>query len=460
VSRRAALLCGLTALLAAGCLDGDRAGAAKNLLLISLDTTRADHLSAYGYERPTSPRIDALAESGHRFEAAYTVMPSTLPAHAAMFTSLHPRELGVLSNGATVPTTAYTLAERLAESGFATAAFVSAVPLHARLGIDQGFDHYDEPPVKRPANETRERALDWLRRREGERFFAFVHFYDPHTWYEAPAPSRARFGVPAGRQPPVRDFVRDPAALSRAARAHAVAAYDAEIHFADSQVGALLDALAELGLRADTVVVVTSDHGETLDELLESYGYAFDHGEFLHGRELRVPLVLSLPPGALGLPERGVHDAVVSILDIMPTLLDLLGVACAAPCSGRSLVPLLAGEPLAPQPAFAERRHLTEQERRAPQSPWLAGEEASVTSGAWHFVEGGGRPAALFDRLADPAETVDLAAARPEVAARMQRLIDAWRAGHAAAEASGAPLDPEILEALRSLGYATEGDAP
>jgi arylsulfatase A-like enzyme len=448
----------LAALLASGCFEGG-GGAAKNLLLISLDTTRADHLSLYGYEHVTSPRIDAVAAAGHRFDAAYSVMPSTLPAHAAMFTSLHPRELGVRGNGMPVPSTAYTLAERLVEQGFATAAFVSAVPLHARLGLDQGFQHYDEPPVKRPGNETRTRALDWLRRQGEGRFFLFVHLYDPHTWYEAPESARTRFGAPGGRQPPARDFLRDASDLSPAMRKDAIAAYDAEIHFADAQVGALLDGLEALELREDTLVVVTSDHGETLDELIDPYGYAFDHGEFLHGRELRIPLVMSLPP-ALDLPASGVHDTLVSLLDLMPTFLELLGLPCTAPCLGRSLVPLLDGEGISPQPVYAERRRLTEEERRAPPSPWLQGDEMSVTSEDWHFVEAGGRPPELFDRLGDPQETRNLAAARPEVVARMQRLIDAWRASHALAEASGVPVDPEVLEALRSLGYATEGDAP
>ena len=458
--RASAFLLALGALLlATGCGEREAPAVpvARNLLLVTLDTTRADHLSCYGYERPTSPHLDALAAVGHRFSDAQTVMPTTLPSHAAMFTSLRPRELGVRTNESIVSPAAHTLAERLSERGFAAGAFVSATPLHPRFGLAQGFATYDHPAdAERPGDETRVRAVEWLRAHATERFFCFVHLFDAHTWYMSPDPWREQFGAPRRVLPPAREFVPDRAAFTPEVRRASIDAYDAEIRFADEQLGALLAELDALGLRETTLVVVLADHGETLDELLEPYGYAFDHGEFLHRRELRVPLVVAPPAGALAAGPQ-VHDELVSTLDLMPTVLDLLGVPCEEPCSGRSLVPLFSGGALPPRPVVAERRQLAPAEIQRPPSPFLKGVELSATTPSWHFVRCEGRPLELYDVAADPEELVNLSAVQPDAVARMQELIDAWQAARAVALPSGAgrEVDPKLLEELRALGYAT-----
>jgi arylsulfatase A-like enzyme len=442
------------------CGGGDGAPLPRNLLLVSIDTLRADHVGCYGYGRPTTPHLDALAARSDRFESYWSVLPTTLPAHAAMFTSLHPKLVGAAANGLPVSPAAHTLAERLRERGFATGAFVSAVPLHPRFGLDQGFDVYDHPQgEERRGDRTRERAEAWLAERGEGRFFAFVHLFDPHTWYDAPAAERELFDAPAGPLPPerMRVFLERPAAFDEELRADLTDAYDAEIRFADAQLGALLARLERLDLSDSTLVVVTSDHGETLDELIERYAYGYDHGEFLHGRELRVPLVVHVP----GWDGARVHADPAGQLDLLPTLLELLGLPREGLLLGRSLAPLLRGESLPPRPIFAERRDLTSGEVARPPTPALAGEEYAVADGPWLAVLGAARGDALFDLRADPRGERDVSADEPDEMGRMRGLVDAWRATQAALGSLGATtepgaIDPALLEALRALGYATD----
>jgi len=447
----------LALLVAAGCGGGARGPAAKNLLVVSIDTLRADHVSCYGYGRETTPNLDALAARSQRFASCWSVLPTTLPAHAAMFTSLHPKLVGALANGFPVAPEAHTLAERLRERGFATGAFVSAVPLHPSFGLDQGFETYDFPEgEERTGDVTRARAEAWLAERGEERFFAFVHLFDPHTWYDAPQAERALFGAPKGPLPPERIFLKRPEAFGPAQRAALVDAYDAEIRFADAQLGALLEGLERRGLADSTLVVVTSDHGETLDELIDAYGYGYDHGEFLHARELHVPLVLHVP----GDDAPRVHADAVSHLDLVPTVLELLGLPREGLLLGRSLVPLVVGGSLPPRPAFAERRTLTRGEVLRPESPFLSGEEYAVAGEAWLLVSGATRGDALYDLRSDPAASVDVAAGHPGERQRLEDLIESWRETQAALGSQGAAasgeVDPALLEALRALGYAAD----
>lgn len=424
-----------------------------NLLLISVDTTRADHLGCYGYERPTSPRIDTLAATGHLFQAAYTVMPTTLPSHATMFTSLYPAQLGVRWNGARVRSQAYTMAERLSEHGFETAAVVGAVVLHPRLGLKQGFDTYLCPQEGEwPATRVRTLAGKWLRRNQDKRFFCFAHFFDPHTAYNAPRELAAMFAAPHRRLPPERAFITRTGVFTAKLRTETINAYDAEIRYASDEVGRLLGQLSKLGLRERTIVVFVSDHGETLDELFDRYSYAFGHGEFLYRRELRIPFILWLPKD-FGFAAPATHTEPVSTLDLLPTLLELLGVPCEPPFEGRSLVPLLMGETLDPRPIISERHALTARQRR--RSPLMQGVEFAVTDAQWHWIHSTSRDDELLDIKADPFERENVLARHPETAARLAVVLQAWSetCGASPAEAKEEPVDPEIIRALRSLGY-------
>lgn len=437
---------------------GGAADPPRSLLLVSIDTLRADHVGCYGYERPTTPHMDALAARSDRFESYWSVMPTTLPAHAAMFTSLHPRMVGAPANGRLVTPQAHTLAERLREHGFATGAFVSAVPLHPTFGLAQGFQVYDHAPAEeRRGNKTRARAEAWLRERGNERFFAFVHLFDPHTWYDAPQPERDLFGAPAGPLPEERGFLERPGALDAAQRARLVDAYDAEVRFADAQVGALLALLEELHLSNSTVVVVTSDHGETLDELVEQHGYGYDHGKFLHGRELRVPLIVHDPRA----PGPRVHEPAASQLDLLPTLLELLDVPREGLMLGRSLAPLLRGGALPPRPVFAERRAATIDDGAPALERILSGEEFAVAGEGWLLITGSARPEELYDLSADPRGGADVSAAHPDRCRELGEKVKTWREAQAVLESLGSQtepedVDPDLLEALRALGYATD----
>lgn len=304
-----------------GAILGVHPGAAAgfNILLVTLDTTRADRIGCYGYGPASTPVLDRLAAGGVRFAEAVTVAPETLPAHATLLTGLFPPRHGVRINAESrLGSQHVSLAEVARARGYQTAAFVSAFVLDARFGLDQGFDHYDDRVDaatgtafasgvnERRAGATTDAALAWLRSRDRSRpFLAWVHYFDAHAPYEAPQPFASRF---AG-----------------------AAAYDAEIAYVDAQLGRLLEGLDAAGLRDKTLAIVVGDHGESLG----------DHGErthsvFLYRSTVRVPLVV-WSPRLFPRPEV-VDGTVVSLADLAPTVLDLLGVEDPPPRDGVSLL--------------------------------------------------------------------------------------------------------------------------
>ena len=309
-----------------GDLVGRGAAAGYNVLLITLDTTRADHLGCYGYEGVDTPAIDSLGERGVRFDHAFTSMPMTLPAHTTILTGLEPYRHGVRNNGRyrLLPGQT-TLAEILKEQGYATAAFVSSFVLDRRFGLDQGFDVYDfEVSTKgwqgprslsneREANHVTAAAIEWLKSHRAESgsdpFFLWVHYFDPHAPYDSPLKNLpARPGVP----PPI-------------------VSYDAEIAFVDSQLQRLLDVLDRQALRDRTLIVLVSDHGESLGDHGED-----QHGVFLYDATMRVALILSCPTLFEG--SYWVNDRVVGTVDIVPTVADLVDARLPGDVDGRSML--------------------------------------------------------------------------------------------------------------------------
>jgi tetratricopeptide (TPR) repeat protein len=304
------------------------AAAGFNVLFITLDTTRVDHLSCYGYQAVTTPTIDSLLETGVRFDHAFTPVPVTLPAHASMMTGLEPYHHGVRSNGRyRLAEEHTTLAETLRGQGYLTAAFVSTFALDERFGLSQGFDTYDfrisnegragptSLASERGAGHVTEAALRWLSAQSEvanpPSFFLWVHYYDPHAPYHSPiqASQPLRFtGLP-----PI------------------TAAYDAEIAFADEQIQRLLSALDRRGLRERTLVVLVTDHGEGLGDHGED-----EHGGFIYDETVRVAWLLSCP--ALFDRAYRVDDRVVGVIDVAPTVLELLGVASSADVDGLGLL--------------------------------------------------------------------------------------------------------------------------
>ncbi len=286
-----------------------------NVLLISLDTTRADHLNCYGYAGTKTPTLNRLARHGVLYSEAITPVPTTLPAHSSLLTGLYPFHHGVRANlGFKLEDKNVTLAEVLRQSGYQTGAVISAFVLDSQFGIDQGFDTYNDDltvgvqhsktaPRERSAEQTNVPAVEWLREHGKEKFFYWVHYYDPHLPYVPPEPYRSRY---------------------------AKARYDGEIEYADEQIGKLLGVLDEIGVRERTLIVFVGDHGEGLGQHNEK-----GHGLLIYDSTMHVPMIFSAPPP---FPQgQVVHDQ-VSLVDVMPTILDLLGLPAQDDSDGITLL--------------------------------------------------------------------------------------------------------------------------
>ncbi|MGD9902860.1 MAG: sulfatase-like hydrolase/transferase [Vicinamibacterales bacterium] len=394
-----------------------------NVLLVTLDTTRADRLGAYGFSGVQTPVLDRLAADGVVFERAVTSAPLTLPAHTSIMTGLYPPRHGVRDNGGFfVSQDTVTLAETLKGQGYRTGAFVGAYVLDSRWGLDQGFDTYvddfdlsayESPTlatVERPGNEVVDRATAWLETAlPAAPFFAWVHFYDPHSPYRAPEP----YGSVYVRQP-----------------------YLGEIAFVDAQIGRLVSYLAERGLAERTLVVVVGDHGESLGEHGEG-----THGFFLYESTTRVPLIVRVPGSGLA-PRR--VPTVVRTVDIVPTLLDVLGLPPADRIDGRSLAPLMRGEATdlglqAYAEAFYPRLHFG----------WS--ELLSLHAGGVKYIAAP-RPE-VYDLAADPAESRNLFDQRRDEAEQAIVSLRALERVAAAGAPQPAAVDAETRRRLTALGY-------
>jgi arylsulfatase A-like enzyme len=431
-----------------------------NLLVVTIDTLRADHLSSYGYARETSPNLDALAAAGVRFELSFAAASTTLPSHVSLFTGTDPIAHGVVKNGLRVAPDTTLLAERLRDAGAQTAAIVSSFVLDRRFGLDRGFDHYEDDFTRegssyqaetwrgfetkgafdRRANLTTDRAIRWLdeTRDPARPFFLFVHYFDPHDPYDPPEPWKSRFAKPPGAAPSLADALT---------KRDAIDAYDGEVAFADAEVGRLLAHLAKLGVERDTLVVVTSDHGEGLGQ----HG-VLGHAVNIYEEAVRVPLLMRWPAR---LPAGKVVAEPVESVDVAPTLLDLMGVPPADGVRGRSLAgALLRGEPL-------DAEHAVRTHRRPYDEPIdeggirVHGELFGVRRGGWKWIEGsvdGTRE--LYDLSSDARESLNLASREPARAAEFAREVATFRAEQTRETPLDSNIDAEDKERLRALGYA------
>jgi choline-sulfatase len=398
-----------------------------HVLIVTLDTLRADRLGSYGYAGARTPALDALAARGVRFDDAITVQPLTLPAHASLFTGTFPPWHAVRDNGGFyLDEDQVTLAEVLSDRGYRTGGFVGAFVLDRRWGIAQGFDHYVDDfelgevegpgmdAIQRRGAEVVDHALEWLRQPSDQPFFAWVHLYDPHTPYEAPEPFRSEF----------------PRTLD--------GAYDAEVAYTDAQVGRLLDWLDSAGVRDRTLVVVLADHGEMLGEHEE-----MTHGFFIYEASVRIPLIVAGP----GIDPRVVGDQ-VRIVDVKPTVLDLLGLPVPEPVQGVSVRPLMAGGRMELL-AYAESWY--------PRYQYGWSELLSVRDGRYKYIRAP-RPE-LYDLHRDPGERHNLASEQPGTADALDRALSDLLERTAGAAAARGPerIEPEVEERLRALGYVGGG---
>ncbi len=403
------------------------------VLLITIDTLRADHLQCYGYQRVKTPAIDALAAGGVRFADAFTQVPITYPSHTVILTGTYP-----MWNGArdftSPPLSPHVglLAQAFERHGYRTAAFVSAFVLDSSWGLARGFQTYDDRfpteqyqtrnpgNIERPANVTVDHVLAWLKRGDFNRpgaapFFVWMHLYDPHSPYDPPQPYH---------------------------RLYAGHLYDGEIAFADSQIGRLFAYLRKTGLYDRSLIVLLADHGESLGDHGEK-----EHGFFIYDSTLHIPLIIK-PPRGEARPQ--VVKAPVGEIDVAPTILDLLGMRdpLRRQFQGSSLASLVLGKGSAPhRPVYAETLY--------PRDSFGWSPLHSITTERYHYIQA--PHPELYDWRTDPGETHNLYDRHRALGAalhgELQQFEQRFTPAKALETASGPPLSPETVAKLRSLGY-------
>lgn len=434
-------------------------GTGWNVVLVTIDTLRADHLGAYGYRRNTSPRIDAFAREAVVFDEAYTYWPKTRASMIMMLTGRRPSQNGYSKTHAILLDFNATLASVLKSAGYQTAAFVDNANVAAQHGYANGFDSYFEAWTDKGLKTEMDRAraitdggIETIRKASaGKPFFLWLHYVNPHAPYTPPAPFDTEFledggsrvavlGVTRGYKGGVHERLAD--AMGRRSLGHYIALYDGEIGAVDQELGRLLDALRETGMVTKTAVVLTSDHGESLGE----HDYYFDHGENLFEPSLRIPLIVSVP-GA----RPGRRAGFASTLDVLPTLLDAVKVSYPPDLAGTSLLPVLGGGQAPPRERlFAQNdynlRGVFDERFKLVATPVGDNDQ-------W----------ALFDRRADPGETrnvrqqrlEDFRVQRRELDLYFERMDREWVATRRLV--FGKPgegrMTPEACEQLKALGY-------
>ena len=395
-----------------------------NVVVITIDTLRADHVGCYGDRNVKTPNIDALAHEGVRFERAFTPVPVTLPAHTALFTGTYPLRSGMhdFADNKLNPSQP-TLASVLKAKGYATGAVIGSAVLDSRFGLNHGFDFYYDhfdfsrlqesnlDEMERPGDAVADQAIDWLDQNYKNKFFLWMHLYDPHYPYRPPSPYSEEY-----KDRP----------------------YDGEIAFADSQVGRLIRELKEKGVYQNTLIVLTGDHGESLGEHGEK-----THGFFIYNSTLHIPVVIRLPQG----PASRTTSALISLPDLMPTVLSYLKIDVPPEVQGHNLLPLLDDNHKDSNASlyaetFLPRLHFNWSELRGAETE------------NYHFIDAP-KPE-LYDLSKDPGETNNLysekKAVSEEMRAKLTALIQQYGAGQELAQKTG--LDPALMERLKSLGYA------
>lgn len=459
----------LAALIAVVILWAHSGGSKRpNVILISVDTLRADHLGCYGYPQQTSPAIDTLASDGVRFANAFSQASWTLPSHMSVMTSQYPQVHGVTDDQFRLREAATTLAETLSWGGYKSAAFVSWVYLGEAFGFAQGFEEFT-PLIDRSrlrmasgggafrAERVSNAAIRWIRRGQPDPFFLFVHYFDPHMDYDPPAPYDLFFdsdyaGEADGTHRWASRYIATVrpkhTAVDPRDKRHMRALYDGEIRYTDAQVARLLQAIdAAVGLD-DCLVVLMSDHGEEFND----HGSMEGHGWTLYDEILHVPLIFRLP----GRARAGtVIDGPVELLDIAPTILEIAGISAPSSFQGRSLAGLIhASEQSPPGPlvfAAHSRFNIVKHSVRGPRYKLIHTEDTGVNSFGVTIQPG----FEFYDLREDPGELENLYDEASPLVRHFEPKLREFSSGRPA-EAEEAPrvqLPAEDIELLRSLGY-------
>ena len=392
-----------------------------NVLLVTLDTTRSDHLGCYGYPQALTPTFDALAKEGVLFESAYVSVPLTLPSHASLLTGLYPPENGIHNNGrGKLDDKFLTLAEILEQNDYETGAFIGSVVLPARSGLNQGFQKYDddmtggdhyghESHLMRSGRIVVDSALRWLKSIKKKPFFCWIHLYDPHAPFEGhPELFQERF---RGNE------------------------YDGDIAFTDVHVGRLIKHLKDIGQYDRTIIVIVGDHGEGFGEHEE-----LEHGFMLYNATLRVPLIVKAP----GVSHAGHRvPTSVSLVDIYPTVLDCLKIPNRSRVSGSSLTPALRGTSIESRPCYSETEACYASFRWAPLQ--------SISTESWKYINSTHEE--LYDLTQDAKELTNVAESNPDQLARMQELFESTMGSMVICPETDTPISEKDLSQLRALGY-------
>jgi choline-sulfatase len=393
-----------------------------SVILISVDTLRADHLSCYGYRANRTPHIDTLVRGGTLFYQISAQVPLTLPSHASLLTSTYPFSNGIEDNGQQLGPNAVTLATVLKSQGYRTAAFVGSFVLDRRFGLSEGFDLYDSPfdvnrervadpgDVRRRGEEVVHAATHWIEKNSSAPFFVFLHLYDLHTPYNLSTRVPERVGM---------------------------SDYDSELAYVDEAIGTFLDFLAQRGLRQKVLLVFASDHGEGLGEHEEGA-----HGYFIYQTTLWVPLIIHWPSGAGSVAARVNQPA--SLLDVAPTILSYLGVPQPSQFQGRTLIGLVQGKP----PSRAEGVY---SENLYGQEHFGTAALRSLRLGRYKYIDA--PRAEFYDLQDDPGETTNVYASQRDLAASYRDRLLLIRSQFRTEKSSSQRMSPEVQARLRSLGY-------
>lgn len=396
-----------------------------NVLLITLDTTRADRLGCYGYSGAKTPNLDSLSQKGVRFINAYCQVPLTLPSHCSILTGTYPVYHNVHNNGTYYLSSDHlTLAEALKAKGFKTAAFAASFTVDSRFGLDQGFDYYDDKfqegsPFKALNSEKRAEQVfasfsSWIDNNHAEQFFCWVHFFDPHLPYDPPSPYKEEFS------------------------AHP---YDGEIAYMDSYVGAVIEKLREKKILEQTLIIIAGDHGEGLGDKVE-----IGHGIFLYEMVMKVPLIFYsenyLPKGK-AIPAR------VRLIDIMPSVLDMLGLQVPDQNQGISLIPYIEGREKDDLDSYIETFY--------PRENYGWSNLTGLIAGDWKYIRA--PKAELYNLKSDPNEEKNVLQSNQKIASEMNRSLETLvKSSVANADAGRRVPTSEERERLRALGYISYSD--
>ena len=442
-----------------------RASQRPNVVLVSIDTLRADHLGTYGYTRETSPALDSLAQDSAVFLNTFSTSAWTLPSHASMLTSLFGFNHQIYYNDERIGPSLATLADVLRQNRFFCAAFTGGVYIGSRYGFSKGFDSFSERQGDFSVPDAAERAFqsvsEWIGQNQDKNFFLFVHTYQSHSPYDCPAPYNSEFLGHDSQLQKVKilDYLGGREGtfkpLSEQERQDFIGLYDGEIRYTDERlIKPLLSRLKQLALYDRTMIIITSDHGE---EFFDHGGW--EHGHTLYNELLKVPLIIKFPNSKF----RGKRiESIVSLVDVMPTVLEEMGIDDKnLGLDGRSLLPLLEGEVREDRVFFADRKSRVTDTNTSQRITLNEGRMKLILNKVfspqeltfYHYPPPMTPPVELYDLREDPVEKKNIADAQPDLARRLITQIDDLFRNARPRQAAKTKMTKELEDQLRALGY-------